>query len=92
MSIEQFITQKIQKLPSSLKQEVLNFVEFLENKQVRESQEETRRTDEEKAWEVFLNLEKDSGYGNYTEEREAMFQDLTLDDILKEMDQELDKD
>ncbi|MDJ0598850.1 MAG: hypothetical protein QNJ37_08435 [Crocosphaera sp.] len=39
----------------------------------------------------FLN-QFSSGYGNYTKERVAMFQDLTLDDILKEMDQELDKD
>lgn len=39
----------------------------------------------------FLN-QFSSGYGNYTEERSAIFQDLTLDDILKEIDQELDKD
>ncbi len=39
----------------------------------------------------FLN-QFSSGYGNYTEERKLMFQDLTLDDILKEMDQELDED
>jgi hypothetical protein len=25
------------------------------------------------------------GYGNYTEERDAIFQDLTLDDILQQM-------
>ncbi len=60
MSIEQIINQKIQKLPSSLKQEVLKFVEFLETKQVRKSQEKTTHYDEEKAWEVFLNLEKDA--------------------------------
>jgi hypothetical protein len=39
----------------------------------------------------FLN-QFSSGYGNYTEERDAMFQDLTLDDILREMDQALDND
>lgn len=39
----------------------------------------------------FLN-QFSSGYGNYTEERDTMFQDLTLDDILREMDQELDND
>ncbi|ACK67763.1 conserved hypothetical protein [Rippkaea orientalis PCC 8801] len=39
----------------------------------------------------FLN-QFSSGYGNYTEEREAMFKDLTLDDILQEMDQELNNE
>ncbi len=39
----------------------------------------------------FLN-QFSSGYGNYTEERGEMFKDLTLDDILEEMNQELDKD
>ena len=28
-----------------------------------------------------------TGYGNYTEERDALFQDLTLDDILTTMKQ-----
>ena len=33
----------------------------------------------------FLN-QFSQGYGDYTQERDAMFQDLTLDDILKQMD------
>ena len=32
----------------------------------------------------FLN-QFSTGYGNYTEEREQMFKDLTLEDILKQM-------
>lgn len=32
----------------------------------------------------FLN-QFSSGYGNYTEEREARFKDLTLDEILQQM-------
>ncbi|MGB3402042.1 MAG: hypothetical protein WBA77_05070 [Microcoleaceae cyanobacterium] len=32
----------------------------------------------------FLN-QFSAGYGNYTEERESLFKDLTLDDILKRM-------
>ena len=32
----------------------------------------------------FLN-QFTTGYGNYTEEREALFKDLTLDEILTEM-------
>ncbi|NDJ16644.1 hypothetical protein [Myxacorys almedinensis] len=32
----------------------------------------------------FLN-QFSSGYGNYTEEREALFKDLTLDEILRQM-------
>ncbi|MEL4898092.1 DUF2281 domain-containing protein [Crocosphaera sp. Alani8] len=67
MSIEQLINQKIQQLPSSLKQEVLNFVEFLETKQVSKYQEETIHSDEEKAWEVFLNLEKDAIGSQYSD-------------------------
>lgn len=39
----------------------------------------------------FLN-QFSSGYGDYTEERLTMFYDLTLDHILNEMNQELDKD
>jgi hypothetical protein len=34
----------------------------------------------------FLN-QFSQGYGDYTQERDAMFQDLTLDDILRQMDQ-----
>lgn len=30
----------------------------------------------------------DTGYGNYTEEREALFADLTLDDIVAEIKRE----
>jgi hypothetical protein len=60
MTIEQLITQKVQQLPSNLKQEVLNFVEFLEAKKEIASQEEMIPSDEEKGWEVFLNLEKDA--------------------------------
>jgi hypothetical protein len=33
----------------------------------------------------FLN-QFSTGYGNYTEEREQMFKDLTLEDILKQME------
>ena len=33
----------------------------------------------------FLN-QFSSGYGDYTQERDIMFQDLTLDDILNKMD------
>lgn len=32
----------------------------------------------------FLN-QFSTGYGNYTEERESLFKDLTLDEILKRM-------
>jgi hypothetical protein len=32
----------------------------------------------------FLN-QFSAGYGNYTEEREALFQDLTLEDVLREI-------
>jgi hypothetical protein len=32
----------------------------------------------------FLN-QFSTGYGNYTEERDAMFKDLTLDEILKQI-------
>ncbi len=67
MSIEQLINRKVQQLPSSLKQEVLNFVEFLETKQVRKSQEATTHSDEEKAWEIFLNLEKDAVGSQYSD-------------------------
>ncbi len=35
----------------------------------------------------FLN-QFTTGYGNYTEEREALFKDLTLDDILATMKKE----
>jgi hypothetical protein len=34
----------------------------------------------------FLN-QFSQDYGDYTQERDAMFQDLTLDDILRQMDQ-----
>ena len=34
----------------------------------------------------FLN-QFSQGYGDYTQERDQMFQNLTLDDILKEMEQ-----
>ena len=34
----------------------------------------------------FLN-QFSQGYGDYTQERDAMFQDLTLDDILRQMEQ-----
>ncbi|MFB2879685.1 hypothetical protein [Floridanema aerugineum] len=33
----------------------------------------------------FLN-QFSTGYGNYTDEREQMFKDLTLEDILKQME------
>jgi hypothetical protein len=34
----------------------------------------------------FLN-QFSAGYGNYTEEREALFKDLTLDEILQQMNE-----
>ena len=37
----------------------------------------------------FLN-QFSSGYGDYTKERDTIFQDLTLDDILNRMDNLLD--
>ncbi len=67
MTIEQLINKKVKQLPSNLKQEVLNFIEFLETKQVRKSHEETTDSNEEKAWEVFLNLEKDAIGSQYSD-------------------------
>ncbi len=60
MTLEQLINEKVQQLPSTLQQEVLDFVEFLETKQAINPQEDIISSDEDKAWEIFLNLEKDA--------------------------------
>jgi PHD/YefM family antitoxin component YafN of YafNO toxin-antitoxin module len=51
MTLEQLINQKVQQLPSNLQMEVLDFVEFLETKQVVNPQENITSSDEDKAQE-----------------------------------------
>jgi hypothetical protein len=60
MNTEQLIHQKISQFPPKLQQQVLDFIEILENKLKVDSQETLQETDEQEAWEVFLTLEKNA--------------------------------
>ena len=60
MNTEQLIHQKISQFPPQLQQQVLEFIEILENELKINAQETLQKNDEAEAWEIFLSLEKNA--------------------------------